>query len=89
MNAAKWTALLTFATRDRHIAPMMVTGGRMRRMAQIGAAGAVLCGLSACINVNAPAEPIVIELNVNIKQEVLYRLVDSAEENISENPEIF
>nr|WP_144096813.1 YnbE family lipoprotein [Croceicoccus sediminis] len=45
--------------------------------------------LAACVNVNAPAEPIVIELNVNIKQEVLYRLVDSAEENIEENPEIF
>ncbi|WP_066770196.1 YnbE family lipoprotein [Croceicoccus mobilis] len=53
---------------------------------------AVLAGfmaLSACINVNAPAEPIVIELNINIKQEVLYRLVDSAEQNIEANPEIF
>ncbi|MBS7668418.1 YnbE family lipoprotein [Croceicoccus sp. 1NDH52] len=48
-----------------------------------------LSALGACVNVNAPAEPIVIELNVNIKQEVLYRLVDSAEENIEENPEIF
>nr|WP_245638374.1 YnbE family lipoprotein [Croceicoccus bisphenolivorans] len=44
---------------------------------------------TGCVNVNAPAEPIVIELNVNIKQEVLYRLVDSANENIEENPEIF
>ncbi|RVQ69746.1 YnbE family lipoprotein [Croceicoccus ponticola] len=54
-------------------------------------AGALACSvtLSACVNVNAPSEPIVIELNVNIKQEVLYRLVDSAEENIAENPEIF
>ena len=54
--------------------------------------GAMLFGglsLAGCVNVNAPAEPIVIELNVNIKQEVLYRLVDSANENIEENPEIF
>ncbi len=50
------------------------------------AVGAMLAG---CINVTAPAEPIVIELNINIKQEVLYRLVDSAEKNIESNPEIF
>jgi hypothetical protein len=46
-------------------------------------------GAAGCVNVNAPAEPIVIELNVNIKQEVLYRLVESAEDNIQANPEIF
>ncbi|WP_338026407.1 YnbE family lipoprotein [Croceicoccus hydrothermalis] len=41
------------------------------------------------MNVTAPSDPIVIELNVNIKQEVLYRLIASAEENIESNPEIF
>nr|WP_230293840.1 YnbE family lipoprotein [Croceicoccus sp. Ery5] len=45
--------------------------------------------LAGCINVNAPNDAIVIELNINIKQEVLYRLVDSAEQNIEDNPEIF
>ncbi|QQN73868.1 YnbE family lipoprotein [Croceicoccus sp. YJ47] len=45
--------------------------------------------VTACVNVTAPSDPIVIELNVNIKQEVLYRLVASAEENIESNPEIF
>jgi len=61
------------------------------RIRLIGAAclAAGFSALSGCVNVNAPAEPIVIELNVNIKQEVLYRLVDSANENIEENPEIF
>ena len=49
----------------------------------------VATGLAGCINVNAPSEPIVIELNVNITQEVLYRLVGSAQDNIEENPEIF
>ena len=36
-----------------------------------------------------PAEPIVIELNVNITQEVVYRLADDVRQNIDENPEIF
>ncbi len=45
--------------------------------------------LMACVNVNAPNDAIVIELNINIKQEVLYRLVNSAQQNIEDNPEIF
>ncbi|MDT0576661.1 YnbE family lipoprotein [Croceicoccus sp. F390] len=58
------------------------------------AALALSCATAAmaqagCVTVNAPSEPIVIELNVNIKQEVLYRLVAAAEENIEANPEIF
>lgn len=52
-------------------------------------AAAAFAALAGCVNVNAPSEPIVIELNINIKQEVLYRLVDSAEQNIEANPEIF
>ena len=42
-----------------------------------------------CVTVNAPNEPIVIELNVNITQEVIYRLADDVRQNIDENPEIF
>ncbi|NNC58587.1 MAG: YnbE family lipoprotein [Erythrobacter sp.] len=45
--------------------------------------------LGGCINVNAPAEPIVIELNINIRQEVIYRLAEDVEENIDENADIF
>lgn len=44
---------------------------------------------SGCVSVTAPNEPIVIELNINIKQEVIYRLADDVRENIEENPEIF
>jgi hypothetical protein len=39
--------------------------------------------------VTAPNEPIVIELNINISQEVIYRLAGDVQENIEENPEIF
>ena len=35
--------------------------------------------LSACVSVAAPDKPIVIELNINIKQEVIYRLAKDAD----------
>jgi len=44
---------------------------------------------AGCITVDAPNEPIVIELNINIKQEVIYRLADDVRQNVEENPEIF
>lgn len=45
--------------------------------------------LSGCISVNAPDKPIVIELNINIKQEVIYRLAADAADTIEANPDIF
>ncbi|MEE4155364.1 MAG: YnbE family lipoprotein [Erythrobacter sp.] len=50
---------------------------------------ALLVPLSGCINVTAPEEPIVIELNINIRQEVIYRLAEDAANTIDENAEIF
>jgi hypothetical protein len=50
-------------------------------------AGAVM--VSGCISVNAPDKPIVIELNINIKQEVVYRLQQDAGKTIDSNPGIF
>lgn len=49
--------------------------------------GSALAG--GCVSVNAPDKPIVIELNINIKQEVIYRLADDVRQNIEANPEIF
>lgn len=53
--------------------------------------GAVLIALplAGCISVKAPDKPIVIELNVNIKQEVVYRLQGDAAQTIDKNAEIF
>jgi hypothetical protein len=45
--------------------------------------------LAGCITVNAPEDPIVIELNINIKQEVIYRLAEDAGSAIEQNQEIF
>jgi len=56
-------------------------------------AALVLAGGSAmvggCISVNAPDKPIVIELNINIKQEVVYRLASDAAKTIDNNAGIF
>ena len=45
--------------------------------------------LSGCVQVAAPDKPIVINLNIAIRQEVLLRLQDSSKKVIDENPDIF
>jgi hypothetical protein len=45
--------------------------------------------LGGCITVKAPEEPIVIRLDLNIKQDVVYRLASDAGTTIQQNPEIF
>ncbi|WP_050750414.1 YnbE family lipoprotein [Erythrobacter sp. NAP1] len=63
----------------------------MARTRTYGTGLAVLgaMALTGCINVSAPEEPIVIELNVNIRAEVLYRLAEDASNTIEENADIF
>ncbi len=57
--------------------------------ATMAAAVILSAGLGGCINIAAPDEPIVIELNVNIRQEVIYRLAEDAANTIEENADIF
>ncbi len=45
--------------------------------------------LGGCINVSAPDKPIVINLNISITQEVVYRLDGEAKTLIQQNPGIF
>ena len=45
--------------------------------------------LPACVQVQAPDKPIVINLNIQIRQEVLYRLDQASKQVIDQNPEIF
>lgn len=68
-----------------HNAPM--TGVRRKIALAMVIAGVIPMG--GCINLEAPDEPIVIELNINITQEVIYRLADDAENTIDENADIF
>ncbi|MFM7348195.1 MAG: YnbE family lipoprotein [Erythrobacter sp.] len=60
-----------------------------RRRAMIAASLVLSASLGGCINVAAPEKPIVIELNVNIRQEVIYRLAADAANTIEENKDIF
>ncbi|OWK31493.1 YnbE family lipoprotein [Sphingomonas dokdonensis] len=43
----------------------------------------------ACVNVSAPDKPIVINLNISVTQEVVYRLDNEAKSLIKQNPGIF
>lgn len=63
-----------------------VTIVRAASVLVVMAAAAMATG---CISVNAPDKPIVIELNINIKQEVIYRLAEDVKRNIDENSDIF
>ena len=57
----------------------------MYRIVTIAAA----VGLGGCVNVSAPDKPIVINLNINITQEVVYKLDGEAKSLIQNNPGIF
>ncbi len=62
---------------------------RLSRAALLAAAAATALPLTGCISVSPPDKPIEINLNVNIKQEVLVRLQRDVEQLIKDNPEAF
>ncbi|HEX5237863.1 MAG TPA: YnbE family lipoprotein [Sphingomicrobium sp.] len=45
--------------------------------------------LASCITVKAPDKPIDVNLNVDIKQEVLVRLQQDVQQLIQQNPQAF
>lgn len=45
--------------------------------------------LTGCITVKAPDKPIEINLNINVKQEVVVSLKQDASDFIASNPELF
>jgi hypothetical protein len=45
--------------------------------------------LAGCVQVSAPDKPIEINLNINIRQEVVVRLQQDVRELIQENPGVF
>jgi len=70
---------------------------RLRRDATQGAMGRVKFLLAApalalsagCVSVSAPDKPIEINLNINIRQEVVVRLQQDVKELIDKNPGVF
>lgn len=57
-------------------------------MPRYAALGATIL-LAGCVQLRAPDKPIEINLNVNIKQEVVVRLERDVADLISTNPDIF
>ena len=90
MTLCKLTPMGRAATTDRYSGRYSDGGTGMGAiMARAALAMLGLMALSGCINIAAPEEPIVIELNVNIRAEVLYRLAEDASNTIDENADIF
>ncbi|WP_293646249.1 YnbE family lipoprotein [Sphingopyxis sp. RIFCSPHIGHO2_12_FULL_65_19] len=63
-----------------------------RRRAIRGRCLALMTGtvaLAGCVQIETPDKPIEINLNINIRQEVVYRLDGDAKKLIEQNSEIF
>jgi outer membrane murein-binding lipoprotein Lpp len=67
---------------------LSLTTSKMRQMTLIGVACATGL-LGGCVNVTAPDKPIEINLNINITQQVVYKLDGQAKALIDEHPGIF
>lgn len=59
------------------------------RMKRTIAITGLTMALAGCVSINAPDKPIEINLNINVKQEVVYRLDNQAKTVIQSNPGIF
>ena len=57
--------------------------------AKLAAGIAVAVPLNGCITVKAPDKPIEINLNINVKQEVVVSLKQDASDFIAKNPDLF
>lgn len=62
------------------------TEGNRRRCLFVLSLSAILAG---CVQVSAPDKPIEINLNINIRQEVVVRLQQDVRDLIKENPGVF
>ncbi len=63
--------------------------GDAKQVVMKNAALLIVLASTGCINIKAPDKPIEINLNVNIKQEVIVKLQKDADDFITSNPELF
>ena len=62
---------------------------RRRPTPRLIAGAALAASLTGCVTVKTPDKPIEINLNVEIRQEVLVRLQQDAQQLIQQNPDAF
>ncbi|WP_443025546.1 YnbE family lipoprotein [Sphingomonas sp. PB4P5] len=67
----------------------MTTPVMWRRSLALALGATAIGANTGCVNVSAPDKPIEINLNINVKQEVVYRLDGEAKSTIKANPGIF
>ena len=72
--------------------PVIPTPGP-KRLARVLPCLVLVAGLSAgcepTVRIEAPREPITINLNIKIEADVLVRVEDKAKDDIAANPDIF
>ena len=56
---------------------------------RIMAGTGLVMAMAGCVQIQAPDKPIEINLNVNIRQEVVLSLKKDAEDLVTNNPELF
>ena len=61
--------------------------GMKKIMVLFGSVAALALG--GCVQIQAPSKPIEINLNVNIRQEVVLSLKKDAQDLVTNNPELF
>ena len=66
-----------------------MTKTKIRSAIRLLAGAAMALPLAGCITVKAPEKPIEINLNVDIRQEVVVRLQQDVQQLIRQNPEAF
>ena len=66
-----------------------MTNTRISSAIRLLAGAAMALPLAGCITVKAPEKPIEINLNVDIRQEVVVRLQQDVQQLIRQNPEAF
>lgn len=83
---------ISFATRDatrrafRNLAPWPALGRRACALAAVMAGSVMTAG---CITLNAPDKAIVIDLNIKIEQDVVYKLAPDVQQTVDKNKDIF
>ena len=69
-----------------------MVNSQLRKILLCASAGLALAILVACqptVKIEAPKEPITINLNIKLEAEIRLKLEESAKQDIEQNPKIF